>query len=525
MTHITPERPANKLGHSRELPQSNSNTALALAEYCGGTARLISTTSGFRRALGLNRRAVEGRLLEEVFEGEDAQLLRSLIDHCLQRPERGRSSASGLDRRGRRIVAHPIGSGRAPLQVVLSIEPAASSEALPQHLSTRHEKLFDRLGPISTGLLYVYDLHRSRAPYLHPDLARLLGLPAKGVDLEDVKQRVHVDDVGIVYTHIQAMQALKDDEVVETRFRVRGSNDAWLLIQSRARVFARAADGSVRRVIGVASDLTMASAQAQALERAEIALATAEADERRRIGRELHDSTAQHLVAVGLSLAALERRAVFQESDQAILRDIRNSLSAAHREIRTFAFVLHPPQTERRPFQERMRVFADGFGRRASLRIVVSSRGEPRQLSASVEVALFRIFQDALMTVHRHACARSVSVVLDYRLDRVALIIEDDGVGIAAGQALSDDEETGVGIASMRGRLMQLGGRLDLGNGQAGLRLCAELPMIASRSWVAEAGAGEPLGELPRRASSAMARKIGSKLKLHAVPAVAARGH
>lgn len=408
---------------------------------------------------------------------------------------------------------------------MLSIEPPAASETLSQHLSTRNQRLFDRLGPISSGLLYVYDVHRRRAPYMHPELAEHLGLPAKGVDLEDVKGRVHADDIPVLYAHIKAMESLKDDGVVEARMRVRGSEGEWLLMQSRARVFARGADGSVRRVIGVASDLTQVSAQAQALERAEVALATAEADERRRIGRELHDSTAQHLVAVGLSLAALERRTVFRESDQAILRDIRNSLSAAHREIRTFSFMLHPPETERRPFQERLRVFADGFGRRASLLISVSSRGEPRQLSVSVEVALFRIFQEALMNVHRHASARSVSVLLDYRSDRVALVIEDDGVGIADSQSLERDEETGVGIASMRGRLMQLGGQLDLANGQGGLRLSAELPMIASRSWVPEAGAGEPLGELPRRASASVERKIGSSLKLHAVPALLARGH
>lgn len=525
MTDLQSEQPDIKLCCNEELFQSNSHMALALAEHHAGAARLISTTSAFRRALGLARKTSDGKRLEDVFGGEDARRLQSLIDHCLQRPERGRGLVSDQDLRGRRIVAHPIGGGRAPLQVVLAVEPQALTRTQSQPLLSKHQKLFDRLGPISSGLLYVYDLHRSRAPYMHPDLAKVLGLPAKGVDFDDVKERVHADDVPLLYAHIHAMKALKDDGVVEARLRVRGAAGEWLLMQSRARVFARAADGSVRRVIGVASDLTAASAQAQALERAESALATAEADERRRIGRELHDSTAQHLVAVGLSLAALERRTVFRESDQAILRDIRNSLSAAHREIRTFAFVLHPPHEQHRPFLERLRVFADGFGRRASLAIDVSCSGEPRHLSASVEVALFRIFQEALMNVHRHASARSVSVQLDYRRDRVALVIEDDGVGMGSGQGLVHEEETGVGIASMRGRVMQLGGQLELRNGEAGLRLRAELPMVASRSWVAEDGVGEPLGEMPRRATPSMEHKIGSAVGLHVVPTMAARGH
>lgn len=484
--------------------------ALALAEYCSGVAKLVLTTSAFRKAMGLARSTVvDGRRLEEVFGGDDAQRLKTLIGRTLDAAS-DESMKSGQHLRGRRILAHPVSDGSRSRQVVLAVQPASPSH----HLSTHNQQLFDRIGPISSGLLYVYDLRQRRTRYLHPDLIRMLGLSSAGADIENLKTLVHSDDLPVVQRHRADMEAMKDDEVVEATIRVRCFDGQWRLIRSRVRVFARGVDGAVRRVIGVATDVTKAMAQAQALEQAEKALVNAEAEERKRIGRELHDSTAQHLVAVGLSLAALERRAVFSDSDQSILRDIRNSLAAAHREIRTFAFMLHPPQAEERPFEDRLRTFADGFGRRASLRVEVAVNGLARRLTSSVEAALFRIFQEALMNVHRHSGARNVEVRLDYGPEVVGLEVEDDGVGVAPGRLLSRDEETGVGIASMRSRVAQLGGLLELANGRAGLRIRAELPVRASRSWVIDDVGAQPLGvrrEVAFRCAPMPARPLESK--------------
>ncbi len=339
--------------------------------------------------------------------------------------------------------------------------------------------LFDHLGPISTGLLYVYDVIQRRTRYMHPQLAESLGLSPTGAGLAEVQDRLHPDDREGLQRHLEEMSRLRDHEVCEAQLRLLGAGGDWRIVQSRARVFSRTPDGSVRRVVGVASDITAAVAQASALAQAKEGVAQAELDERRRIGRELHDSTAQHLVAIGLSLAALERRVVFNESHQAILRDIRNAISAAHREIRTFSFMLHPPQAGGRDLLERLRVFADGFGRRASLRISVEAAGQPRGATGAMESALFRVFQEALMNVHRHTTARSVRVLLNYIGSEVSLLVEDDGGVPPNGWASAVDDETGVGISSMRGRLVELGGRLDLEPGDDGLRLRARLPLQA----------------------------------------------
>ena len=454
---------------------------MALAEHCAGAARFISTNSAFRRVLGLGRAAVDGHRLDEVLGIDDARRLASLIDRCLEsgKPRRGeRVLRSGPDPRQWDVVARPVDRGGEPIRVMLSMEPLA------QHLSRRKQELFDQLAPISSGRLYVYDLVQSRTRYIHRDLALLLGLPTTGASITEVQARVHPDDLSVLARHIQEMSVLTDDEVVQATLRVRGLDGDWRLIQSRGRVFTRAADGSVRRVIGVASDVTLNAIQARAVADVEEVLAGAEGRERGRIGRELHDSTVQHLVAVDLSLATLERRKAFGPGDQEILRDIRNSLAAAHREIRTFAFMLHPPRQDARDLVERLQKFADGFGRRASLRITIGVEGAPYPLSPGVEVALFRIFQEALMNVHRHAGAQNVAAVLRYGMEDVILEVEDDGVGLAQGLSILPDQETGVGIASMRARIAQLGGQLELRQGRVGLHLRAQAPLVASRSWV-----------------------------------------
>lgn len=509
MAYVYPEQLGHKLSPGSAFLRDQPKMALALAEYCSGVAKLVSTTSAFRKAMGLSRTTADGCRLEDAFAGEDAIQLKRLIDRTLKSAAAGVAS-SDQTLRGRRIVAHPVANAGDTQQVVLAVEPASPSH----HLSPHNQQLFDRLGPISSGLLYVYDLGQRRTRYLHPDLMRLLGVSASGSRGDELSRRVHPEDLPIIERHFRDMAAMSDEAVVEATFRVKGSDEEWRLVRSRGRVFARGADGAVRRVIGVATDVTRAAAQAQALEQAECALANAEAEERQRIGRELHDSTAQHLVAVGLSLAALERRAVFGDSEQSILRDIRNSLAAAHREIRTFAFMLHPPQAEERPFEDRLRAFADGFGRRASLRITVEVSGVARRLTTSVEAALFRIFQEALMNVHRHSGARSVAVLLGYGRDNVSLEVEDDGVGASAGVLLNRDEETGVGIASMRSRISQLGGRFEMENGRSGLRIRAEAPVRASRSWVVDEAAGRPVGarqDYSFRRTGTPARPLESK--------------
>lgn len=208
-----------------------------------------------------------------------------------------------------------------------------------------------------------------------------------------------------------------------------------------------------------------------------VAVLRAELEERRRIARELHDSMAQHLVIIDLTLSRMQREAGDALPSDAV-EDIRNALRVAHGEVRTFSYLLHPPDLERLGLAGAMGKFAAGFGVRTGLE--VNLRIDPLPvLDALSGLTLFRIAQEALMNVHRHAHAAQVDVSLHIVDGEVVLEVADDGIGAEPGQIeqILINGAAGVGIPGMKGRLEQLDGRLHLDGGPDGFRLSASLPV------------------------------------------------
>jgi signal transduction histidine kinase len=202
-------------------------------------------------------------------------------------------------------------------------------------------------------------------------------------------------------------------------------------------------------------------------------VAHAEASERRRIGRELHDSTSQLLVAAQLSMAAVARRTFLTPEAQAALAEARQSIAGVQAEIRAVSYLLHPPPLPSDGLAQGLCAFCDGFARRTDLEITVKvARSLPR-LSDRLELALYRIAQEALMNVYRHAQATKAVVRLRQAHGRIVLEIADDGVGLASPW----EHVSGVGISGMQARMTELGGALTLEAGRGGLRVRAAAPI------------------------------------------------
>jgi signal transduction histidine kinase len=202
-------------------------------------------------------------------------------------------------------------------------------------------------------------------------------------------------------------------------------------------------------------------------------LAHAEASERRRIGRELHDSTSQLLVAAQLSMAVVERRTLLTPEARAALADARRSIAGAQAEIRAFAFLLHPPALQTQGLARCLRAFGSGFAHRTDLAITVKvGRNVPR-LADPLELALYRIAQEGLMNVYRHAQATTTSIRLRREDSGILLEIEDDGVGLRGPL----DRSRGVGIAGMQARMTQVGGTLSFETERKGLLVRAAAPI------------------------------------------------
>jgi two-component system NarL family sensor kinase len=194
-----------------------------------------------------------------------------------------------------------------------------------------------------------------------------------------------------------------------------------------------------------------------------------QAEDRRRIGREIHDSTMQLLASIGLMIGHLKRTSELA-TEQPILEEMQQLLTEAQREIRSISYLIHPPVLGKLKLAEALRALVEGFGRRTGLDVQFEGVDEPRLCCPAAEGAIYRIVQEALSNVHRHSKARHASVRLSQGSAVTHVVISDDGVGIPASVT------AGVGLAGMRSRLAELGGRLFIRRRSPGTAVIASLP-------------------------------------------------
>ncbi|MCU4179856.1 histidine kinase [Bosea sp. BH3] len=200
-------------------------------------------------------------------------------------------------------------------------------------------------------------------------------------------------------------------------------------------------------------------------------------EERQQIARELHDSTAQHLVAANLGLAMLMGEVIPTEAARKNAEEIESLLGKALRELRIFTYLLHPPDLARDGLQTTLREFIEGFAERTKLIPRIRIPEEVDALPVDIQWSILRVVQEALANVHRHASAKHVAVDARMSLGRLVVRIRDDGHGMA--RRGSDDRQVrfGVGIPGMRARLKQFGGDLRIKTGLRGTSVIAIVPL------------------------------------------------
>jgi signal transduction histidine kinase len=184
-----------------------------------------------------------------------------------------------------------------------------------------------------------------------------------------------------------------------------------------------------------------------------------------RIASELHDSTCQHLIAASLGLMRI--RANLDGSAVRLCDDVDASIDEALREIRAFAYLLHPQDLTFDGLKATMEHYAEGFAARTSLRVDTRIAADVDRLPYEKQRSLLRIVQEALTNVFRHARATQVEIIVDVIDGFVRLTVSDDGRGMPADRSRAGigTASLGVGIPAMRARLQQIGGTLDIRSG------------------------------------------------------------
>jgi len=222
--------------------------------------------------------------------------------------------------------------------------------------------------------------------------------------------------------------------------------------------------------------------ESESIRRAFVALAdqltNLQERERQRIARELHDSTSQHLAGVSLQLARLKRAMPFEGVSKEIMAEVNSLLHQAQDELRTFTYLLHPPELERLDFRSAIETLVSGFSERAGLDCRYRVDAVVDTMASDVKLAAFRVLQEALTNVYRHAHARRIFVLVRVEDGVLSLFVKDDGRGLPNGMLSSGGRAMfGVGIFGMQARMNLLGGTVSVTNGNRGTIVAASVPM------------------------------------------------
>jgi len=235
-----------------------------------------------------------------------------------------------------------------------------------------------------------------------------------------------------------------------------------------------------RRRRELESDLRLLSAR----------LLKAQEEERRRIARELHDSTAQKLIGLKLRLQSVTRRA--DPSVAADLKESQQLLEECTHELRSLTNLLHPPVLDEIGLVGALRWYSGRLEQESGIRIKLGVRLLSERLPRHLETALFRIVQESLTNVWRHSGSRRGEIRLRESADGVHLEVQDHGRGLArpAGMRPAGDS-TGIGILGMQERAREAGGSLEVKSGPRGTTVRAFLPLRRAGTSSGSASAGE----------------------------------
>jgi signal transduction histidine kinase len=244
-------------------------------------------------------------------------------------------------------------------------------------------------------------------------------------------------------------------------------------------------DGKARGAIGAFVDITDRKRAEEGLRRLSGQLLRLQDEERRRIARDLHDSTGQDLVALATMLSQLRGSIPSGERKSRRLHSECKAL-ADHcvREVRTLSYLLHPPVLDQAGLEHAIRDYVQGFTTRSGIQVELELSPCVERMARDVELALFRVVQEGLTNIQRHSGSQQAKIRI-YRNSGLTLEISDLGRGVSASVYRRNEEprfQVGVGIPSMQERVKLIGGRLDIVSTNHGTTVRVTIPLGGERT-------------------------------------------
>ncbi|MBL9138134.1 MAG: PAS domain S-box protein [Verrucomicrobiales bacterium] len=433
-------------------------------------------------ALGLNEEEALGRTDEEILGMEAAQPLMAIKRRVLEF-KKGERHELTVSRAGRSgwfdLMVEPLRDAAGQVVGItcaaVDITKRKMAEAALQEAEARL-RLSAEAGNLG---FWDWDLESNQLLF-SAEGRRQIGyieeeLPSR---IEELQVRVHPEDIETILRTARAVIAHPEDRHrVEFRFKHQDGHYRWFY--SEADVM-RGPDGKPRRMLGCNVDVTqhkrLETERAMALAR----VATVAELERQRIARELHDQTAQRLVALSVELKTLETNLASGRPQRRRVEFLRRAVDDLQQQVRQIAWDLRAGELAEGGLEAALRAYIEEWSERTALGAEFECRGlNGQRLPAAIESTLYRVTQEMLANVAKHARATCVSVLLERDDELVRLTVEDDGCGFDA-EAIQESPETAqrLGLLGIRERVALAGGTLLIESAPgAGTTLLVRVPI------------------------------------------------
>src|ERR1700731_3976928 len=302
-----------------------------------------------------------------------------------------------------------------------------------------------------------------------------MGLGLENLQGEGWQSILHPDDRERVLKAWQESVTYGTTYEQEERHRGADGTYGWFLARG---VPLRDAEGRIVRWYGTNTDIEDRKRAEDELRRLSGQLLRLQDEERRRIARDLHDSTGQDLVALATTLSELH--ASIPSSSRKLRKLARQCQGLADqciREGRTLSYLLHPPMLDEAGLEDAIRHYAGGFTERTGIEVELEISRHVGRMKPDAEMALFRVVQESLTNIQRHSGSPQAKIRIERDQGKITLEISDKGSGISGNLRRGElFFGFGVGIPSMHEQVKLIGGRLDIDSSSGGTTVRVTIP-------------------------------------------------
>src|ERR1700721_1690127 len=204
-------------------------------------------------------------------------------------------------------------------------------------------------------------------------------------------------------------------------------------------------------------------------------------EERRRIARDLHDGIGPLIAALSMNNGMLAQQTKKLGPEVAeVLQQNNQLVEQLSKETRTISHLLHPPLLDEIGLLPAIKMFAEGFAERSSVKVAVELSPDIGRLPPNVEISIFRIVQECLTNVYRHSGSKTAQIKISHTPDKLLSVqVRDEGKGMTGtnGAPTTSGSTHGGGLGGWRERLRELGGTLEIQSGKNGTTVSAAVPV------------------------------------------------